>query len=156
MVLQVFFAVMERLGIKQAASFDPDFAIYRYGHNRERAFRDCAERPERDLSSLPPAILERKQVTFTYRGTPREACPCILGHKDGAEQVLTFQFAGRNEKGLTVRGQWECFRVAEIHHAATRDGPWYGDAEHRTTQRCVDDVFIDVNTEVPNQPGRRG
>jgi predicted nucleic acid-binding protein len=32
------FAVMERLGITRAASFDRDFAIYRYGRNRDRAF----------------------------------------------------------------------------------------------------------------------
>jgi predicted nucleic acid-binding protein len=32
------FAVMERLGITRAASFDADFLIYRYGANRERAF----------------------------------------------------------------------------------------------------------------------
>jgi len=32
------FAVMERLGIRQVASFDDDFAIYRYGRNRDRAF----------------------------------------------------------------------------------------------------------------------
>jgi uncharacterized protein len=32
------FAVMERLGITRAASFDDDFAIYRFGRNRDRAF----------------------------------------------------------------------------------------------------------------------
>ena len=32
------FAVMERLGISHVASFDDDFAIYRYGRNRDRAF----------------------------------------------------------------------------------------------------------------------
>lgn len=32
------FAVMERLGIMRVASFDDDFAIYRFGRNRERAF----------------------------------------------------------------------------------------------------------------------
>jgi predicted nucleic acid-binding protein len=32
------FAVMERLGITRAASFDKDFAVYRYGRNRDRAF----------------------------------------------------------------------------------------------------------------------
>jgi predicted nucleic acid-binding protein len=32
------FAVMERLGLTRAASFDQDFAIYRYGRNRDRAF----------------------------------------------------------------------------------------------------------------------
>jgi predicted nucleic acid-binding protein len=32
------FAVMERLGVTRAASFDDHFAIYRYGRNRDRAF----------------------------------------------------------------------------------------------------------------------
>lgn len=32
------FAIMERLGITQAVSFDDDFVIYRYGHDRHRAF----------------------------------------------------------------------------------------------------------------------
>jgi predicted nucleic acid-binding protein len=32
------FAVMERLGISRVASFDDDFAIYRFGRNRDRAF----------------------------------------------------------------------------------------------------------------------
>ena len=32
------FAVMQRLGIQRVASFDVEFAIYRYGRNRERAF----------------------------------------------------------------------------------------------------------------------
>lgn len=32
------FAVMERLGLTQVASFDSHFAVYRYGRNRDRAF----------------------------------------------------------------------------------------------------------------------
>lgn len=32
------FAVMRRLGIERAASFDRDFAIFRFGPNRRRAF----------------------------------------------------------------------------------------------------------------------
>jgi predicted nucleic acid-binding protein len=32
------FALMERLGLTRAASFDDDFVIYRYGRNRNRAF----------------------------------------------------------------------------------------------------------------------
>lgn len=32
------FAVMERLGITRVASFDDDFAVYRYGANRTKAF----------------------------------------------------------------------------------------------------------------------
>jgi uncharacterized protein len=32
------FAVMERLGLARAASFDKHFAVYRFGRNRDRAF----------------------------------------------------------------------------------------------------------------------
>ena len=32
------FAVMERLGLTRAASFDDDFAVYRYGRARDKAF----------------------------------------------------------------------------------------------------------------------
>lgn len=32
------FAVMERLGLTRAVTFDRDFAIYRYGARRDRAF----------------------------------------------------------------------------------------------------------------------
>ena len=32
------FAVMERLGLHRAASFDDDFAIFRFGASRDRAF----------------------------------------------------------------------------------------------------------------------
>ena len=32
------FAVMERLGLTEVASFGDDFAIYRFGRNRDRAF----------------------------------------------------------------------------------------------------------------------
>lgn len=32
------FAVMERLGITRAASFNDDFAVYRYGRSRDKAF----------------------------------------------------------------------------------------------------------------------
>jgi uncharacterized protein len=32
------FAVMQRLGVYRAATFDDDFAIFRFGPNRQRAF----------------------------------------------------------------------------------------------------------------------
>ena len=32
------FAVMERLGVQRVATFDSDFAIYRFGPRRDRAF----------------------------------------------------------------------------------------------------------------------
>ena len=38
MIDRTSWAVMERHGIEEAVAFDIDFAIYRYGHGRRRAF----------------------------------------------------------------------------------------------------------------------
>jgi predicted nucleic acid-binding protein len=146
------FAVMERLGITRAASFDSDFAIYRYGRNRARAFEIVRTGHSETFGLLHEAILAEKQVVFAYEGLLREVCPYVLGHKDAVEKVLTFQFGGGTGSGKLG---WKCFDVAKMRDARMRDGPWRGAAEHRKAQRCVDDVYIDVNTDVPNQPGRR-
>jgi hypothetical protein len=149
------FAVMERLGIAQAASFDNDFAVYRYGRNRGRAFGIVRTAPSETFQLFHQAILERKQVILIYKGHRREVCPHILGHKDGVEKVLTFQFTGGSSHGAQGAGGWKCLEVAKVQDARLQEGRWHGDSSHRKTQRCVDDVYIDVNTDVPNQPGRR-
>src|SRR5688572_22784270 len=101
---------------------------------------------------LHRAILERKQVVLSYGGHRREVCPIILGHKAGDEMVLVYQFGGSSNSRLP---DWKCLSVAKIVRPELRDGPWHSGSSHRSRQQCVDDVFIDVNTDVPNQPGRR-
>jgi predicted nucleic acid-binding protein len=149
------FAVMERLGILQAASFDNDFAVYRYGRAREKAFEIVRWGHSANFTLFHRAILERKQVACICNGLYREICPYILGHKNGVEAALAFQFGGESAKGLPTKGEWRCFRLTDVREAETRNGQWYGDARHRKTQKCVDTVYIDVNLNVPNQPGRR-
>jgi len=47
-------------------------------------------------------------------------------------------------------------QVARADHSATfREGRWFSGGRHRTTQKCVERVSVEVNTVVPNQPGRR-
>jgi predicted DNA-binding transcriptional regulator YafY len=101
------------------------------------------------------AILQRQQVTFRYQGHYREVCPYILGHKDGREAVLVYQFGGTSSRGLPPEGEWRCFLLSEVRDPDVRHGQWHGDAKHSRTQQCVDVVFVDVNIDVPNQPGRR-
>ena len=150
--MRLFLAFCRFPALSRAASFDRDFAIYRFGRNRERAFEIVRSGHSQIFRFIHRAIFGRKQVAFTYEGLPREVCPYILGHKDGTEKVLAFQFGGRTSTG---KPGWKCFDLQKIRDARMQDGPWRGTAEHRKTQRCVDNVYIDVNTEVPNQPGRR-
>ena len=101
------------------------------------------------------AILDRKQITCTYKGAYREVCPHILGHSSGIEKALVFQFAGESTTELPPGGQWRCFELSEVRNVKVRDGRWHSGSGHSATQKCVESVYVDVNTAVPNQPGRR-
>ena len=94
------------------------------------------------------AILEEKQVTCVYKGHRRELCPHIIGHTGGEEKVLAFQFAGETSTTLPPGGEWRCLFLARVQEVALRDGPWHAGSEHRTTQRCVEDIDLDVNVHV--------
>ncbi|HYI31308.1 MAG TPA: PIN domain-containing protein [Bradyrhizobium sp.] len=149
------FAVMERLGITQAASFDNDFSIYRFGRAREKAFEVVQTGHSETFRAFHRAIIDRKQITCRYNGAYREICPHILGHTDGVEKALVYQFAGDSTTALPPRGEWRCLLLSEVRDLKIREGRWHSGSRHRRTQKCVADVYVDVNTAVPNQPGRR-
>jgi predicted nucleic acid-binding protein len=149
------FAVMERLGVIQVASFDNDFAIYRYGRAREKAFDVVRRGHSAAFRLFHQAILQRKQVSCDYNGHRREICPHVLGHKDGEEKLLAFQFGGKTRSTLPRDGEWRCFNLKDVRDVDLREGPWRSGSRHLSRQQCVDEVYIDVNTDVPNQPGRR-
>jgi predicted DNA-binding transcriptional regulator YafY len=101
------------------------------------------------------AILKRQQVTFLYNGHHRDVCPHVLGHKDGEETLLAFQFGGTTSSTLPPGGEWRCFKLRDVRDPSIREGRWHSGSQHRAPSKCVDEVYIDVNTDVPNQPGRR-
>jgi hypothetical protein len=95
------------------------------------------------------AILDEKQVACTYDGHARELCPHIIGHSDGQEKVLAFQFAGETSKGkLPPGGAWKCMFLAQVREARLRDGPWREGKSHKQTQACVRDIDLDINIHV--------
>jgi hypothetical protein len=107
------------------------------------------------------AILNRMQVTCSYAGCPREICPHVLGHTDGNEKALTFQFAGDSVSGLPPDGEWRCLSLADVRDARLRPGPWRTGFRHSTTQVCVADIDVDVEhlgspTGAPPRSGRTG
>jgi hypothetical protein len=92
------------------------------------------------------AILAEQQVVCTYGGRRRELCPHILGtNRRGEEAVLAWQFAGESSGRLP---QWRCLRLADVHNAQARNGPWHEGGSHLTAQTCVSHVDLDVNIDV--------
>jgi uncharacterized protein len=149
------FVVMERLRIVQAASFDADFAVYRFGRSRDQAFEVIRSGHSEAFRVFHRAVLERKQIACVYKGRRRELCPHVLGHKNGEETALVYQFGGDSAGGLPSKGEWRCLHLAHVVEARTREGPWHSGDQHRKRQHCVERVYVDVNISVPNQPGRR-
>jgi uncharacterized protein (DUF4415 family) len=100
------------------------------------------------------AMTSRKQILCTYNGHPRELCPIILGHSQGQEKALTYQFGGQSEKGLPPGGQWRCLWLSKVSNIRLRDGPWHAGDRHNQPQGCVEIVDLDVNPASPYNPIR--
>jgi hypothetical protein len=92
------------------------------------------------------AILREQQVTCTYDGRYRELCPHIIGtNKSGEEVVLAWQFAGESSGTLP---QWRCLKLVNVENARARDGRWYAGGSHKTSQKCVTAIDLDINIHV--------
>ncbi|HZP75182.1 MAG TPA: hypothetical protein VFB45_03475 [Pseudolabrys sp.] len=111
--------------------------------------------PSRTYAIFREAILGEKQVTCVYGGHYRELCPHVIGTKDGEEKVLAFQFGGTSSSKLPERGEWRCLHLARVEDAHIREGAWHAGPYHRTTQKCVEDVDLDINIHVRKGPRLR-
>lgn len=97
---------------------------------------------------IAEAIRAEQQITCHYNGYYRELCPHILGHTDGEEKLLAFQFGGDSSKPLPRGGEWRCLRVTGMRNVEAREGPWHAGSSHRKEQHCVTDVDLDINIHV--------
>jgi hypothetical protein len=92
------------------------------------------------------AILAERQVTCSYDGRRRELCPHIIGaNKDGEEAVLAWQFGGESSGPLP---QWRCLKLANVRDARAREGRWHEGGSHKSEQRCVANIDLDINIDV--------
>jgi hypothetical protein len=106
--------------------------------------------PSATYAIFRDAILAEKQVVCSYEQCHRELCPLVLGTNwKGEEAVLAWQFAGEVREGkLPEGGAWKCFRLAKVRNASTRVGPWYEGGSHKSEQKCVTNVDLDINIHV--------
>jgi len=100
------------------------------------------------------ALRQRRQITFSYHGLPRECCPVILGYAaDGREVLFAYQFSGATSS-KTKLPQWRCFYVEGIGDLRSRPGYWLEGTNHTQAQTCV--RFVDVDVNVPDTLGADG
>jgi hypothetical protein len=111
--------------------------------------------PSATYQLFAEAMAERKQIVCVYDGKRRELCPVILGHSQGEEKALTFQFGGQSGKGLPPGGEWRCLFLAKVRDVRLRDGAWHAGDSHKAPQGCVEIVDFDVNPTSPYAPRRR-
>ena len=111
--------------------------------------------PSSKYALFEQAMRTGKQVVCVYKGLPREVCPIILGHSQGKEKALTYQFGGRSSQGLPAEGAWRCLFLAEVSDVQLFDGPWISGSSHAQQSRCVEEVDLDVNPDSPYRPKRR-
>ena len=95
------------------------------------------------------AILNKQQVTATYRGHNRELCPHILGYKNGRRNLFSYQFAGSSRRGLEYLPgslkNWRCMSVDALENVKVRDGDWHTASNYSSsTQRCVDEIDVEI------------
>jgi hypothetical protein len=95
-------------------------------------------------SVLRQAIIDKKQVTCSYRGLTREVCPHVIGLKRGKKHALVFQFGGQSSSGLPPGGEWRCLDVDSVTGASAQDGPWHTGDSHLQPQTCVDQIDVEV------------
>lgn len=136
------FAVMERLGITQAASFSPSFATYRYGV-RKKPFRIVRSGHSAAFAALRQAMLHRKPVRLSYSGKELEVCPYILGHAMGEERAFALEVDSVGNKG-SGGANWVCLRIQAVQDVRPLDRPWTVAVYPGPIQRCVDQVHLDA------------
>jgi hypothetical protein len=101
------------------------------------------------------AMVSKKQIICLYDGYVRKLCPVVLGHTQGQEKVLTYQFGGESKSGLPRAGEWRCLWLSKVREAELREGPWHTGNAHAKPQGCVESVDYDVNPTSPYKPRHR-
>ena len=137
------FVLMERVGVTQAATFNPDFAAYRLGSSK-RAFQILSEGHGQTFLALKQALLERRPVRRSHDGERQTVCSYILGHAAGEERAFALLVEASSNMKRRVQANWTCLRLSKIEHVRFADERWVEQDYPGPVQRCVDQVHIDA------------
>eukprot|EP01013_Petalomonas_cantuscygni_P016208 TRINITY_DN33174_c0_g1_i1.p1 TRINITY_DN33174_c0_g1~~TRINITY_DN33174_c0_g1_i1.p1 ORF type:complete len:102 (-),score=13.14 TRINITY_DN33174_c0_g1_i1:255-560(-) len=91
------------------------------------------------------AVAAKRAIRVVFKGHERDVCPHVIGHKNGHEKVLTYQFAGYSSSGLPPGGEWRCMFVSDISSVSVISAAWHTGVGHSRPQTCVDGVDLEVD-----------
>ncbi len=92
------------------------------------------------------AIANKTSIKAMYHGKLRFLSPHTLGHTDGHEQALFYQFDGESNSRPIIPGStqnWRCLKLSDIEILGSID-EWHTAENHSTTQHCVQEVDVEV------------
>ncbi|MGY4368864.1 putative nucleic acid-binding protein [Bradyrhizobium sp. LB1.3] len=139
------FALMERLGISRAATFNPDFAAYRPLRGPKRPFQIVSAGHSDVFTALRAALLERRPVHVTNAGQRQTVCPYILGHAAGEERAFALLVEAGSSIRRPLQASWICLRLSKIDQVRFADAPWVERDYPGPVQRCVDQAHLDAS-----------
>jgi hypothetical protein len=91
------------------------------------------------------AIVARESLTGLYDDYVRMFSPHIIGKdRDGQPAVLVFQYGGRERGGLPAGGEWQCFRVANLHAVRPNGDRWLVGPLYGKSIDCISEIDLSV------------
>lgn len=96
-------------------------------------------------NKIKDAIRGKRALRVTFKGHIRDVCPHAIGHKNGIEKALMFQFAGYSSSGLPDAGDWRCMSVEDLSDIAELGSHWHTGENHTRQQTCIDNVDEEVD-----------
>lgn len=94
------------------------------------------------------AIQTKRSIEATYNDKLRLLSPHTLGHTDGHEQALFYQFGGESNSGAIIPGSahkenWRCLKLDKLTIHRFID-EWHTSNDHSHPQTGVKIVDIEV------------
>src|SRR5215831_1562271 len=122
------------------------------GENRKVTLSMSPPMPSEIYRLVWDAVRRHRQLTFSYHGRQREACPTVLGYsKGGSEMLVAYQVAGETS-GDAQLPAWRSFKLDEVSDIRSRSGDWHGGTSHKSPQAAVQ--FVDVDANIPETLAR--
>ena len=98
--------------------------------------------------AIRQAILNKHQVIAEYHGKIRKLCPHAIGHTNGKEYALFYQFDGESNSRTIDKNDptknWRCLNIAELVDLYDVPGEWNTSLNHTKQQTCIKDIDLEV------------